>query len=144
MKTVRALRVLRGGAWNNNSTNCRAAYRNNNNPDNRNNNYGVRLVRAPAGPNPAVGTAGACAGESRPGPAMAATPSKHTVAGSGSVGPWVEEQLPAVPQIYVRSQQAYYGDLCGADCLVCRVSTQLSRQADSTVCSTRKHELVRE
>jgi len=36
--------VLRGGAWNNNPTNCRAANRNRNNPDNRNNNNGFRLV----------------------------------------------------------------------------------------------------
>jgi hypothetical protein len=36
-------RVLRGGAWNNNPRNCRAANRNNNDPDNRNNNIGFRL-----------------------------------------------------------------------------------------------------
>jgi Sulfatase-modifying factor enzyme 1 len=36
--------VLRGGSWNNDSTNCRCAYRNNNTPDNRNNNIGFRLV----------------------------------------------------------------------------------------------------
>jgi hypothetical protein len=33
-------RVLRGGAWNNNPRNCRAANRNDNAPDNRNNNIG--------------------------------------------------------------------------------------------------------
>jgi len=48
MEKGQALRVLRGGAFNNSATNCRAAYRNNNTPDNRNNNNGVRLVRAPA------------------------------------------------------------------------------------------------
>ena len=37
-------RVLRGGAWNNNSDNARAGYRNNNNPDNRNNHIGFRVV----------------------------------------------------------------------------------------------------
>jgi len=38
----------RGGSWNNNPRNCRSAYRNNNNPDNRNNNIGFRIVcRAP-------------------------------------------------------------------------------------------------
>jgi formylglycine-generating enzyme required for sulfatase activity len=36
--------VLRGGSWNNNASNCRVANRNNNNPDNRNNNYGFRLA----------------------------------------------------------------------------------------------------
>jgi len=41
-------RVLRGGSWNNNESNCRVANRNNNNPDNRNNNYGFRLVLVPA------------------------------------------------------------------------------------------------
>ncbi|MBL0355120.1 MAG: SUMF1/EgtB/PvdO family nonheme iron enzyme [Dechloromonas sp.] len=38
-------RVLRGGAWNNNPRNCRAANRNDNNPDNRNNNIGFRVCR---------------------------------------------------------------------------------------------------
>ncbi|MBK8193845.1 MAG: SUMF1/EgtB/PvdO family nonheme iron enzyme [Lewinellaceae bacterium] len=37
-------RVNRGGSWGNNATNCRAAYRNNNEPANRNANLGFRLV----------------------------------------------------------------------------------------------------
>jgi formylglycine-generating enzyme required for sulfatase activity len=37
-------RVLRGGSFNNNQRNARAAYRNNNNPDNRNDNIGFRVV----------------------------------------------------------------------------------------------------
>ena len=37
-------RVIRGGSWNNNAENCRVANRNNNNPDNRNNNIGFRVV----------------------------------------------------------------------------------------------------
>jgi hypothetical protein len=36
--------VVRGGSWNNNQNNARAAYRNDNNPDNRNNNIGFRVV----------------------------------------------------------------------------------------------------
>jgi formylglycine-generating enzyme required for sulfatase activity len=36
--------VLRGGAWNNNHANARAAYRNRNDPDNFNNTVGVRVV----------------------------------------------------------------------------------------------------
>ena len=36
-------RVLRGGSWNNNGRNVRSAYRNHNEPDNRNNNTGFRL-----------------------------------------------------------------------------------------------------
>lgn len=39
-------RVLRGGSWNNNARNCRVANRNNNSPDNRNNNNGLRLALA--------------------------------------------------------------------------------------------------
>jgi len=39
-------RVLRGGSWNNNAQNCRAANRNNNTPDNSNNNIGFRLALA--------------------------------------------------------------------------------------------------
>ncbi|MCP4468086.1 MAG: SUMF1/EgtB/PvdO family nonheme iron enzyme [Halieaceae bacterium] len=37
-------RVLRGGSWNNNPDNARASNRNRNNPDNRNNNIGFRVV----------------------------------------------------------------------------------------------------
>ena len=37
-------RVVRGGAWNNNQDNARADYRNHNDPDNRNNNIGFRVV----------------------------------------------------------------------------------------------------
>jgi len=37
-------RVKRGGSWNNTASNCRSAYRNNNDPSNRNNNIGFRLV----------------------------------------------------------------------------------------------------
>jgi hypothetical protein len=36
--------VVRGGAWSNNQNNARCAYRNRNNPNNRNNNIGLRLV----------------------------------------------------------------------------------------------------
>ena len=39
-------RVLRGGAWNSNARNCRAAYRNDDHPDNANSNVGFRLARA--------------------------------------------------------------------------------------------------
>jgi len=38
-------RVLRGGAWNNNARNVRAANRNGNDPGNRNNNMGFRVAR---------------------------------------------------------------------------------------------------
>jgi hypothetical protein len=37
-------RVLRGGAFNNNENNVRCANRNRNNPNNRNNNIGFRVV----------------------------------------------------------------------------------------------------
>ncbi|MBC8554622.1 MAG: SUMF1/EgtB/PvdO family nonheme iron enzyme [Candidatus Brocadiales bacterium] len=37
-------RVLRGGCFNNNNRNVRCANRNRNNPDNRNNNIGFRIV----------------------------------------------------------------------------------------------------
>ena len=39
-------RVVRGGSWNNNPGNLRAANRNNNRVSNRNNNLGLRLVQA--------------------------------------------------------------------------------------------------
>ncbi len=41
-------RVLRGGSWINNGRNCRSAYRNNQDPDNRNDNNGFRLVLSPS------------------------------------------------------------------------------------------------
>ena len=69
LKKGRALRVLRGGNYDNTAVNCRSAYRNNNTPDNRNNNYGLRVVRTPASRNRVMGIMRACAGESRPVPA---------------------------------------------------------------------------
>lgn len=39
-------RVIRGGSWNNNARNVRAAARNANHPENRNDNVGFRLARA--------------------------------------------------------------------------------------------------
>lgn len=41
-----ANRVIRGGAWNNEARNVRAAYRNHNDPANRNDNLGFRCARA--------------------------------------------------------------------------------------------------
>ncbi|MEF8732314.1 MAG: SUMF1/EgtB/PvdO family nonheme iron enzyme [Candidatus Accumulibacter meliphilus] len=37
-------KVVRGGSWNNPRNNARCAYRNRNDPDNRNNNIGFRVV----------------------------------------------------------------------------------------------------
>ncbi|WP_139183545.1 formylglycine-generating enzyme family protein [Algoriphagus alkaliphilus] len=37
-------RVLRGGSWNNSAVNCRVSNRNNNDPSNRNDNNGFRVV----------------------------------------------------------------------------------------------------
>jgi formylglycine-generating enzyme required for sulfatase activity len=42
-------RVIRGGSWNENGQNCRAANRNRIAPSNRNNNLGFRLARIPRG-----------------------------------------------------------------------------------------------
>jgi len=41
-------RVVRGGSWNNNQRNVRAANRNRNHPDNRNDNLGFRCARLPS------------------------------------------------------------------------------------------------
>ncbi len=38
-------RVIRGGSWNNDARNVRCAYRNRNDPANRNNNVGFRLAQ---------------------------------------------------------------------------------------------------
>ncbi len=43
---VKSNRVLRGGSFNNNRQNVRAARRNRNNPNNRNDNNGFRVVLA--------------------------------------------------------------------------------------------------
>jgi len=45
-KTRHAKRVVRGGAWNNQAKNCRAAIRNRNEPGNRRHNLGLRLAAA--------------------------------------------------------------------------------------------------
>lgn len=37
--------MIRGGSWNNNAQNARCAYRNANEPGNRNNNLGFRCAR---------------------------------------------------------------------------------------------------
>jgi len=37
-------RVLRGGSWNNSAVNCRVSNRNNNDPSNRNDTNGFRVV----------------------------------------------------------------------------------------------------
>ncbi|MBP8131824.1 MAG: SUMF1/EgtB/PvdO family nonheme iron enzyme [Candidatus Hydrogenedentes bacterium] len=62
LKKGQALRVVRGGSWNNNPRNCRSANRNNDTPDNRNTNNGLRLLRAPDSRSRAAGTARVCAG----------------------------------------------------------------------------------
>ncbi len=46
-KVDQGLRVVRGGAWNNNAENLRVANRNRNAPDNRNDNIGFRCVARP-------------------------------------------------------------------------------------------------
>ena len=43
-------RVIRGGNFNNNAQNVRSANRNNNSPDNRNNDIGVRLLSTGSSP----------------------------------------------------------------------------------------------
>jgi hypothetical protein len=59
---------VRGGSWNNNLRNDRAANRNNNTPDNRNNNLGFRLAKTPRKPEPAsLRRCRACRGVSRAG-----------------------------------------------------------------------------
>ena len=46
MPQMGANRVIRGGGWNNNARNVRAASRNANEPSNRNDNVGFRVSRA--------------------------------------------------------------------------------------------------
>ncbi|WP_300452859.1 SUMF1/EgtB/PvdO family nonheme iron enzyme [Accumulibacter sp.] len=48
-----ALRVLRGGSWNNSGRNVRSAQRNRNEPGKRNDNVGFRLALAPESRRPA-------------------------------------------------------------------------------------------
>jgi len=66
-------RVIRGGSWNNHARNVRAAYRNWNDPGNRNDNLGFRLARAPelvgrpARDPIGAASGGLCVGESQAG-----------------------------------------------------------------------------
>jgi len=46
------MRVLRGGAWNNQPNNLSCAIRNRNEPDIRNNNIGLRCAKTPLGNEP--------------------------------------------------------------------------------------------
>lgn len=50
-----ANRVNRGGSWNDDAQNCRAAYRNANHPANRNDDLGFRLARALVGTGRSLG-----------------------------------------------------------------------------------------
>jgi hypothetical protein len=61
--------VVRGGSWNNNPRNVRAANRNDNTPDNRNNNIGFRLAKTPRRQSRLLYGDAGCA-EVCPGPAM--------------------------------------------------------------------------
>ena len=45
-RAYQARRALRGGSYWNNARNCRSAYRNENDPDDRNDNIGFRLAAA--------------------------------------------------------------------------------------------------
>ncbi len=45
----RAPRAIRGGSWNDNAVNARSAYRNHNEPGNRNHNLGFRLCLSSIG-----------------------------------------------------------------------------------------------
>jgi hypothetical protein len=73
--------MLRGGSWINNPENCRSAYRNYNDPDNRNDNIGFRVV-VPAASALHLselmdGNRQAYTEESRPVPVMLAIASKN-------------------------------------------------------------------
>jgi len=62
--------VVRGGAFNNESRNVRAAYRNRNNPNNRNDNIGFRVVVSTFFPRwkcPPASTAGCLRAEAKNG-----------------------------------------------------------------------------
>jgi hypothetical protein len=69
----RVAQLLRGGSWNNNPRNCRSAYRNHNQPDNANNNVGLRVVCLPQHPSTSEPREGIPAGApegSRPAPVI--------------------------------------------------------------------------
>ncbi len=59
-----APRAVRGGGWNNPASNARAGYRNRNEPDNRNNNSGFRVVVCCHKRSPGVGLSMAYHGSS--------------------------------------------------------------------------------
>ena len=82
-------RVLRGGCWNNdNRRNFRVSYRNENDPDDRNDNIGFRVVAAPVSRPAADRNAGA------------AQPSRRSVSRRVQVvpgEPWWFTTRPPVP-----------------------------------------------
>ena len=77
-------RVIRSGSWNDNARNVRSAYRNRNEPGNRNDNLGFRCARA-------HGWTGGSAPEQAGLPAiicrMAKPQAAGVVVGSGGAGP---------------------------------------------------------
>jgi len=90
-----ANRVIRGGSWNSNARNVRAAYRNWNHPADRNDNLGLRLARAQE----RVG---------RPAPDQTGVASGPWWAGESQAGPGVEVAAAAAPP-NPRRQPTYYG-----------------------------------
>jgi len=75
--------VLRGGSFNNNERNARCAYRNRNNPNNRNDNNGFRVVvstffppELQRGPDDPVFAAAAKNGRARSRPSLKSKPGK--------------------------------------------------------------------
>ena len=79
--------MVRGGSFNNNRNNVRCAYRNNNNPDNRNENIGFRVVSHGFQPPPNLPRSG---GGAVDGKSLDLLPPQH-----GEGWGWAQNSAPA-------------------------------------------------
>jgi len=80
-----APRAVRGGGWNNPASNARAGYRNRNEPDNRNNNQGFRVVVCCHKRSPGAASWQACHGSSASASRGLAEPAGGRMARGGRV-----------------------------------------------------------
>jgi hypothetical protein len=114
-------RVNRGGSWNNNAANCRAANRDRNTPGIRNNNLGFRPAPAPPAPaSAAKPQIGWNRPASSPAPAQAATGKRHPVPpGAGRWQRIAPSNAPGGARFINQSSSIHSPARSGAHFLIC-------------------------
>jgi hypothetical protein len=118
-------RVLRGGSWNNNPQNLRAANRNRNAPANRNNNAGFRLSRTLSLVVPSDSPCGEPAGRRAPSDWFLFVPSDTPS------GRWPEGTTTAARRGTLRQSRHGHGDAGRADSLLALSDTRSGSRPES-------------